>query len=193
MKIQIKITGIEIIIEDEAIALAAGAAPAAMTTATAQSLEQVVTPLITPHANGKVITPRKPRAVVSAPETKAATSEPLPPAITEPPTAPLNGHATSKNAEESPKTAEPTTQIPEITKKRLPFEEFDKLVRAEMKRLAPVPGTMPGHALWNELRDPQLPTMGGVVSRYDCTDLKGLAVLLNLNPPISKPGPVSKQ
>lgn len=86
MKIQIKITGIEIIIEDEAIALAAGAAPAAMTTATAQSLEQVVTPLITPHANGKVITPRKPRAVVSAPETKAATSEPLPPAITEPPT-----------------------------------------------------------------------------------------------------------
>ena len=62
-----------------------------------------------------------------------------------------------------------------------------------MKRLAPIPNTMPGHALWNELRDPQLPTMGGVISRYDCTDLKGLAVLLNLNPPISKPGPVSKQ
>lgn len=188
MKITLKIQSIEITIEDEA--LATGAAPAAVMTATVQSLEQVVTPLITPHANGKVVTPRKSRAVV--PETKATTSEPLPPAIdlTEPPTAQLNGHAARENAEESPKTEEPTTETP---KKRLPFEEFDKLVRAEMKRLAPVPNTMPGHALWNELRDLQLPTMGGVISRYDCTDLKGLAVLLNLNPPISKPGPVSKQ
>lgn len=187
MKITINIQSIEITIEDET------AAPAAMMTATVQSLEQVVTPLLTPHVNGKVVTPRKPRAVVPAPDTKA--SAPLPPAIdiTEPPTAPLNGHATPENAEESPKPAEPTTQTPEIIKKRLTFEEFDKLVRAEMKRLAPVPNTMPGHALWNELRDPQLPTMGGVISRYDCTDLKGLAALLNLNPPISKPGPVSKQ
>ena len=193
MKITLKITNLEIHIEDEAIALAAGAAPAAIMTATVQSLEQVVAPLIAPHANGKVVTPRKPRAVVPAPEPKAATSEPLPPAITEPPTAPLNGHATPENAEESPKTDEPATPTTEAPKKRLPFEEFDKLVRAEMKRLAPVPGTMPGHTLWNELRDPQLPTMGAVVSRYDCTDLKGLAALLNLAPPISKPGPVGKQ
>lgn len=192
MKITLKIQALEIIIEDERTA-PAGAAPAAIMTATVQSLEQVVAPLIAPHANGKVVTPRKPRAVVPAPEPKAATSEPLPPAITEPPTAPLNGHATPENAEESPKPAEPTTQTPEIIKKRLTFEEFDKLVRSEMERLAPIPNTMPGHALWNELRDPQLPTMGGVISRYDCTDLKGLAVLLNLNPPISKPGPVSKQ
>ena len=191
MKITLKIQSIEIYIEDEA--LASGAAPAAILTATAQSLEQAVAPLITPHVNGKVVTPRKSRAVV--PETKATTSEPLPPAIdlTEPPTAQLNGHAARENAEESPKPAEPTTPTPEIIKKRLTFEEFDKLVRSEMKRLAPIPDTMPGHALWNELRDPQLPTMGGVISRYDCTDLKGLAVLLNLNPPISKPGPVSKQ
>ena len=190
MKITLKIQALEIHIEDETIA---GAAPAAVMTATVQSLEQVVAPLITPHANGKVTTSRKSRAAAPAPDTKVTTSEPLPPAITEPPTAQLNGHATSKNAEESPKPVEPTTQTPEISKKRLTFEEFDKLVRSEMKRLAPVPGTMPGHALWNELRDPQLPTMGAVVSRYDCTDLKGLAALLNLNPPISKPGPVSKQ
>ena len=181
MKITLKITNLEITIEDEAIASAAGAAPAAMMAATVQSLEQVVTPLITPHVNGKVVTPRKPRAAAPAPDTKS----------TEPPaTAQLNGHAARENAEESPKTEEPTTETP---KKRLPFEEFDKLVRSEMKRLAPVPGTMPGHALWNEMRDSQLPTMGGVISRYDCTDLKGLAALLNLAPPISKPGPVSKQ
>jgi len=181
MKITLKIQSIEITIEDETIA---GPAPAAMMTATVQSLEQVVTPLVTPHANGKVTTSRKPRAAAPAPEAK----------VSEPPaTAQLNGHAASENAEKSPKPAEPTTQTPEISKKRLPFEEFDKLVRSEMKRLAPVPGTMPGHALWNEMRDPQLPTMGAVVSRYDCTDLKGLAALLNLTPPISKPGPVSKQ
>ena len=187
MKITLKIQSIEITIEDEAIA---SAAPAAIVAATVQSLEQVVSPLIIPHTNGKVVTPRKNRAAAPAPETK--TSEPLPPAIdiTEPPTVQLNGHTAT---EETPKPEEPTTPTPEIIKKRLPFEEFDKLVRSEMKRLAPVPGTMPGHALWNELRDPQLPTMGGVISRYDCTDLKGLAVLLNLAPPISKPGPVSKQ
>ncbi len=184
MKITLKIQALEITIEDEAIALAAGAAPAAMMAATVQSLEQAVAPLIIPHTNGKVVTPRKPRAAAPAPDTKS----------TEPPaTAKLNGHAARENAEESPKPAEPTTPTPEISKKRLPFEEFDKLVRAEMKRLAPVPGTMPGHALWNEMRDPQLPTMGAVVSRYDCTDLKGLAALLNLAPPISKPGPVGKQ
>lgn len=197
MKITLKITNLEIHIEDERTA-PAGAAPAAIMTATVQSLEQAVAPLIIPHVNGKVVTPRKPRAAAPAPDTKS----------TEPPaTAQLNGHAARENAEESPKPAEPTTPTPEnaeespkteeptteTPKKRLPFEEFDKLVRAEMKRLAPVPNTMPGHTLWNELRDPQLPTMGGVISRYDCTDLKGLAALLNLNPPISKPGPVSKQ
>lgn len=171
MKITIKIQAIEIHIEDDA------AAPAAITGTTAQALEQAIKPLIARHAtNGKVATPRKPHAAAPAPETKATTSEPLPPTIesTEPATVQLNGHAPATNAEETPKPAETTTQTPE-PKKRLPFEEFDKLVRAEMERLAPVPGTMPGHALWNELRDSQLPTMGAVVSRYDCTDLKGLA------------------
>ena len=192
MKITLKITNLEITIEDEAIAPAASAAPSAILTATAQSLEQAVAPLIIPHANGKVVTPRKPRVTAPAPDTKA--SEPPASDSTEPPaTAQLNGHAASENAEETPKTEDPATPTTETPKKRLPFEEFDKLVRSEMKRLAPVPGTMPGHALWNELRDPQLPTMGAVVSRYDCTDLKGLAVLLNLAPPISKPGPVGKQ
>ena len=72
MKITLKIQSIEITIEDEA--LAAGAAPAAILTATAQSLEQVVTPLITPHVNGKVVTPRKSRAAAPAPESKASNS-----------------------------------------------------------------------------------------------------------------------
>ena len=188
MKITIKIQSIEINVETDETT----AAPAAIMTATVQSLEQAVAPLIIPHANGKVVTPRKPRVTAPAPDTKA--SEPPASDSTEPPaTAQLNGHAASENAEETPKTEDPATPTTETPKKRLPFEEFDKLVRSEMKRLAPVPGTMPGHALWNELRDSQLPTMGAVVSRYDCTDLKGLAAMLNLNPPISKPGPVSKQ
>lgn len=186
MKITIKITNLEIHLEDEGRALATGAAPAAIMTATVQSLEQAVAPLIIPHTNGKVVTPRKTRAAAPAPDTTA--SEPPASASIEPPPTTLNSHAIS-SAEEQPTIEEPTTPTSETPKKRLPFEEFDKLVRAEMKRLAPVPGTMPGHALWNEMRDPQLPTMGGVISRYDCTDLKGLATLLNLNPPISKPGP----
>lgn len=117
MKITLKIQALEITIEDEALALAAGATPAAIMTATVQSLEQVVTPLITPHANGKVVTPRKSRAAAPSPETKA--SEPVPPAVaaTEPETAHLNGHATPENAEESPKPAEPTTQTPENAEK----------------------------------------------------------------------------
>lgn len=192
MKITLKIQALEITIEDEALGLAAGAAPAAIAAATMQSLEQVVTPLIIPHTNGKVVTPRKTRAAAPAPDTTA--SEPPASDSTEPaPTATLDGHVVISSAEAPTQTEETTTPTPETPKKRLPFEEFDKLVRSEMKRLAPVPGTMPGHALWNELRDPQLPTMGGVISRYDCTDLKGLAELLNLNPPISKPGPVGKQ
>jgi len=191
--ITIKIQSLEITIEDLDNATAAGVAET-----TRQALEQAVAPLIIPHANGKVVTPRKTRPSASSGINPVVepVETPLPPAIniTEPPaTAQLNGHAAPENAEEAPKPAEPTTPTPEATKKRLPFEEFDKLVRSEMKRLAPVPGTMPGHALWNEMRDPQLPTMGGVISRYDCTDLKGLEVLLNLNPPISKPGPVSRQ
>lgn len=187
MKITIKIQSIEINVETDETT----AAPAAIMTATVQSLEQAVAPLIIPHANGKVVTPRKPRTAAPAPDTK--TSEPPASDITETPPVALNGYVVTSSAEESPKTDESAAPTTEAPKKRLPFEEFDKLVRSEMKRLAPVPGTMPGHALWNELRDPQLPTMGGVISRYDCTDLKGLAVLLNLNPPISKPGPVSRQ
>lgn len=205
MKITLKITNLEITIEDEAAALAQSQSPAAIMTATVQSLEQVVTPLITPHVNGKVVTPRKPRPSASS-GTNPVAEPPASDSTEPPPTATLNGHAASENAEESPKPAEPTTPTPanaekspkteepttatiEAPKKRLPFEEFDKLVRREMKRLAPVPGTMPGHSLWNEMRDPQLPTMGAVVSRYDCTSLAELATLLDLNPPISKPGP----
>jgi len=191
MKITLKIQALEIHIEDEAIASAAGAAPAAIMTATVQSLEQAVAPLIIPHANGKVVTPRKTRAAAPAPDTTA--SEPPASDSTEPTPTTLNGHVVTSSAEEPTQTEGPTTSTPETPKKLLPFEEFDKLVRSEMKRLGPVPGTMPGHSLWNEMRDPQLPTMGAVVSRYHCTSLAELAALLNLAPPLSKPGPVGKQ
>ena len=94
MKITLKITNLEIHIEDVAIA---SAAPAAIMTATVQSLEQVVAPLIAPHANGKVVTPRKSRTAAPAPDTK--TSEPPASDSTEPPPVTLNGHVVTSSTE----------------------------------------------------------------------------------------------
>lgn len=165
MRIIIKIQSIEINVETDETA-----AVPAITAATTQAVEQMVAPLVTPTRERKVrsVTP------VAQPE-----STPTPPTV----------HTTTENAEETPKTTEEPTTTPEA-KKRLPFEEFDRLVRAEMKRLAPSPGQMPSHNLWNEMRTPPLPTLGAVISRYDCVDLNGLAKELGMNPPLGKPGPV---
>jgi hypothetical protein len=48
---------------------------------------------------------------------------------------------------------------------RLPFEEYDRLVRSEMKRLSRN-GIMPGPVTWNDRRDRRLPTLQAVVYRY---------------------------
>lgn len=67
----------------------------------------------------------------------------------------------------------------------LPFEEFDRLVRREMKRLN-VDGRIPGHALWNDQRDEQLPTLSAVMQRYECANMKELAELLGMEEPLGK-------
>lgn len=63
------------------------------------------------------------------------------------------------------------------------FEEFDALVKREVRRLA-AGKTMPSHALWNEMRDPKLPTLSTVITRYGATSAEDLASLLGYNPPL---------
>lgn len=70
---------------------------------------------------------------------------------------------------------------------RLPFDQFDKLVRSEMKRLS-MDGRMPNHRLWNDERNVLLPTMTGVMLRYGCNNLIDLAAKLDMLPPLSALG-----
>lgn len=67
---------------------------------------------------------------------------------------------------------------------RLPFDQFDKLVRSEMKRLS-MDGRMPNHRLWNDERNVLLPTMARVMLRYGCNNLIDLAAKLDMLPPLS--------
>jgi hypothetical protein len=69
---------------------------------------------------------------------------------------------------------------------RLGHDEFDQLVRSEMKRLAPTPGTMVGYKLWDEMRNPRLPTMQAVIRRYGCETALQLATKLGMEPPLGK-------
>jgi hypothetical protein len=78
----------------------------------------------------------------------------------------------------------PESSDPPHLSNRLPFAEFDKLVRAEMKRLA-MDGRLPGHKLWDSERKPPLPTLGAVILRYKADGLVGLAEMLGLEPPLS--------
>ena len=63
------------------------------------------------------------------------------------------------------------------------FEEFDALVKREVKRLA-AGNTMPSHALWNEMRDPKLPVLSSVMHRYGAGTAEDLARMLGYNPPL---------
>lgn len=65
--------------------------------------------------------------------------------------------------------------------KRIKFEDFDKLVRLEMKRLN-MDGRMPSMALWDSERKPPLPTMGAVMARYGVTRIAELAGKLDMPP-----------
>jgi hypothetical protein len=76
------------------------------------------------------------------------------------------------------------TLAPEPARDRLPFAQLDALVRSEMKRLS-MDGRIPGHKLWESERDPRLPTLGAIISRYKCANLIDLAAHFGLEPPLS--------
>lgn len=69
---------------------------------------------------------------------------------------------------------------------RTGYDEFHALVPAEMKRLAPLPNTIPSHKLWDDQRNPKLPTMQGVVRRYGCQTIAELAAKLGMEPPLGR-------
>lgn len=86
----------------------------------------------------------------------------------------------SHSSHESP--IEPSEPPP--ASNRIPFAEFDRLVRREMKRLA-MDGRLPGHKLWDGERTAPLPTLAAVILRYEADGLIGLAEVLGLEPPLS--------
>jgi len=116
----------------------------------------------------------------------APEAEPLPESPAEPvrvtnPTAPIKTKAPQKRPAVLPGEIEKPARM---TSDRLPFAEFDQLVRAEMKRLS-LDRRMPGHKLWDGERDKRLPTLGAVLYRYNVTTLAELADRLDLLPPLS--------
>lgn len=83
----------------------------------------------------------------------------------------------------SPESSTPEVR-PGAASYSIPFAEFDRLVRREMKRLA-MDGRLPGHKLWDSERTPPLPTLSAVILRYNADGLVGLAEALGLEPPLS--------
>lgn len=77
----------------------------------------------------------------------------------------------------------PTPVTPRRHPARLPFEEFDQMVRSELQRLA-CDGRIPGFSVWDTNRDPRLPTMSGVLQRYNIRRAAELASLVGLLPPL---------
>lgn len=65
----------------------------------------------------------------------------------------------------------------------LPWDEYDKLVRREMKRLS-LDKRLPGRKLWDEQRDRRLPTLDAVRMRYKCSTLAQLAEELGMDAPL---------
>lgn len=86
----------------------------------------------------------------------------------------------------------PTQRAPftQPASRSMAFEEYDRLVRAEMKRLS-TGGVMPAISAWDRARDPRLPTMAAVVRRYKCKNIPELAAKLGLAP--ARPAPAAKR
>lgn len=115
--------------------------------------------------------PETPRTPVLSPDTPAAPATPQIAAIL------------PATDEMEPKAAKPPKQP--RSGDRLPFDELDKLVAKELKRLS-VDGRIPGAGLWDEQRDKRLPTYAAVMSRYGCTNLASFAEKMGMQPPLSK-------
>lgn len=172
MKTIIKIHSIEITIEDEVTAPAAIATPT--TQAIVEALQAAVQPMPASTVQPKARKVLKGRAV----EPASTQPEPIAPAVSLPGKGVVEPIPATTPQPETPTTPTRTFDVEQLqdatfvaehkaeiiqaaengqiepSKKRLNFEEFDKLVRAEMKRLAPSPGQMPSHSIWNEMRTP---------------------------------------
>lgn len=83
----------------------------------------------------------------------------------------------------APPTKVAEVEAAEVSSKSIRFEEFDQLVRKEMKRLS-MDGRLPGHKLWNDQRQAPLPTLGAVMLRYECKSLEDLAAKLGYQAPL---------
>lgn len=67
------------------------------------------------------------------------------------------------------------------------WQQFDGLVREEMKRLADNE-RMPDHRRWNNERDVRLPTMAQLFTGYEVANILQLAHKLEMRPPLSALG-----
>lgn len=101
-----------------------------------------------------------------------------------PPVFPATTNGNGNDHAGEPGDAPADANDPPHPSNRLPFAEFDRLVRSEMKRLA-MDGRLPGHKLWDSERTPPLPTLAAVILRYKADGLVGLAEMLGLKPPLS--------
>lgn len=133
------------------------------------------------HRNGDAPGSRKPE-----PTPQPATPAP------EPQPATPSARDTRKTVTKPPPTANHRLATDLATKRAangasMTFEEFDVLVKKEVKRLSSA-GIMPSHALWNELRDPQLPVLSSVMRRYGAATAEDLATMLGYSPPLRGPG-----
>ena len=75
------------------------------------------------------------------------------------------------------------TRVSQGKRSALSFEEFDALVKADVKRLS-TGRIMPTHSLWNEMRNPALPNLTSVATRYGVAMVEDLAMMLGYNPPL---------
>ncbi len=126
-------------------------------------------------------------------ETSTASSVEPPVEPTPTPTpAPVSRAQRAPAATKPPPTANHRLATELATKRRangagMDFEEFDALVKKEVKRLGTA-GIMPSHAHWNEFKDPALPTLTTVITRYGAASAEDLATMLGYSPPLRGPG-----
>lgn len=167
MKVQIKITNLEISIDTDE--------PATIVENTIQALRAAVQPMLASTKRSKALK-AEPSISPEQEEPEPAPTTPAPIAEEEPkPTAEptLNGHDTDAAITGNPY--------------RMDFHKFDTLIRAEMARLAPEPGVMPSYELWNAQRSPSLLSWNTILNRYGCATTKSLAEKLGMK--TTKRGP----
>jgi len=75
------------------------------------------------------------------------------------------------------------TRVSQGKRSALSFEEFDALVKSDVKRLS-TGRIMPTHSLWNEMRNPALPNLTSVATRYGVATVEELAMMLGYTPPL---------